>query len=219
MNEMKNPIAMPSAEYIPVAETAKLIRKALAKAFPGQKFGVRSKSYAGGASINVFYVGGPAHHLVEEIAKAFEGSRFDGMIDGSCSVKAWMAEDGSVSHAHSPGTVGSMGVYEASFGDPHAAGCKFVHFGADCVFVRRECTKAEYWAAVAEFEKETGHQVCHEIWGRERNLVDCHAFRSVANGYEIPNWKIEELVYHRLAAAGREMEPEEIAERAKYIPA
>lgn len=44
-------------EYLSAAETAALLRKALAKSFPGQKFYVRSQTYAGGASIDVYYDG------------------------------------------------------------------------------------------------------------------------------------------------------------------
>lgn len=74
------------SEYISCADTAKLIRKALKESFPGVKFSVRSKTYSGGASINVGYTDGPTKAAVESIVKTFEGSYFDGMIDykGSC---------------------------------------------------------------------------------------------------------------------------------------
>jgi hypothetical protein len=67
--------------YISVADTAKLIRKDLAQAFPGVKFSVRSKSYSGGASIDVHYTDGPTYAAVERIAKRYEGATFDGMTD------------------------------------------------------------------------------------------------------------------------------------------
>ncbi|MEX3929767.1 LPD29 domain-containing protein [Paraburkholderia sp. BR10936] len=67
--------------YIGVAETAKLLRKALKEAFPGVKFGVRSHKYAGGASIGVAWRDGPSEALVEAITDRFRGSYFDGMID------------------------------------------------------------------------------------------------------------------------------------------
>jgi hypothetical protein len=49
----------PSMSYawIDVADTARLVRAALAKDFPGIKFYVRSNSYSGGASIDVYYDG------------------------------------------------------------------------------------------------------------------------------------------------------------------
>ena len=43
--------------YISLADTAKLVRAALAANFPGTKFYVRSDSYSGGASIDVWYDG------------------------------------------------------------------------------------------------------------------------------------------------------------------
>lgn len=46
-----------SAEYIGFADTAKLIRAELAKHWPAVRFYVRSQSYAGGASIHVYYDG------------------------------------------------------------------------------------------------------------------------------------------------------------------
>lgn len=42
-----------ATKYLSCAETAKLIRQALKEAFPDMKFGVRSKTYSGGASIDV----------------------------------------------------------------------------------------------------------------------------------------------------------------------
>lgn len=72
--------------YLSCAETAKLVRQALKESFPGVKFSVRSEVYAGGASIRVNYTDGPADKLVEQVAKAFEGSYFDGMIDYKGSV-------------------------------------------------------------------------------------------------------------------------------------
>lgn len=67
--------------YLTVAETAKHIRVALKARIPGQKFSVRSHSYAGGASINVGWVDGPNVDEVEAVVKAFAGATFDGMID------------------------------------------------------------------------------------------------------------------------------------------
>jgi hypothetical protein len=72
---------MKTTEYLSAAETAKLVRKALSEAFPGVKFSVRSKSYSGGASINVGWIDGPNSKQVEAVAKRFEGSHFDSMID------------------------------------------------------------------------------------------------------------------------------------------
>ena len=51
--------------YISTTETAKIIRQELAKAFPGIKFSVKSKSYSGGSSIDVGWTDGPTPKMVE----------------------------------------------------------------------------------------------------------------------------------------------------------
>ena len=68
-------------QYYSVAETAKLLRKALKEAFPDVKFSVRSRSYSGGASIGVSWRDGPNTDQVETVAHIFRGSYFDGSID------------------------------------------------------------------------------------------------------------------------------------------
>jgi len=74
------------SNYVSCADTAKLIRKALKESFPGVKFSVRSKTYSGGASINIGYEDGPTNDMVKSVISPFEGAYFDGMIDykGSC---------------------------------------------------------------------------------------------------------------------------------------
>lgn len=72
---------MAEAKYLDVAESAKLLRKKLAAAFPGAKFSVKSKRYAGGSSISVHWTDGPSTKRVEAIADIFAGKTFDGMID------------------------------------------------------------------------------------------------------------------------------------------
>lgn len=68
-------------KYLSCADTAKLVRQALKEAFPTIKFGVTSKTYAGGASISIRYTDGPTADDVKAIVAAFEGSYFDGMQD------------------------------------------------------------------------------------------------------------------------------------------
>ena len=63
------------------AETAQFVRKALHSAFPGVKFSVRSRTYSGGASIDVTWTDGPSSEGVEAIVGRFAGATFDGMID------------------------------------------------------------------------------------------------------------------------------------------
>lgn len=69
------------ARYISTTDTAKLIRTALASAFPGQKFSVKSRSYSGGSSIDISWTDGPTSAQVEAITDQFEGATFDGMTD------------------------------------------------------------------------------------------------------------------------------------------
>jgi Large polyvalent protein associated domain 29 len=67
--------------YISCVETAELIRVELKKNFPGIKFSVKSRSYANGASIDVYWNDGPGRPSVERITRKFQGSSFDGMTD------------------------------------------------------------------------------------------------------------------------------------------
>jgi hypothetical protein len=66
---------------ISTADTAKLIRSALKAAFPGTSFQVRSKSYAGGSSIDVHWTDGPTQGQVLAVTNPFEGATFDAMQD------------------------------------------------------------------------------------------------------------------------------------------
>lgn len=67
--------------YITCADTAKLLRAALKKNFPGVKFSVRSSTYSGGASIDIGWTDGPTQKMVDTVATQFQGASFDGMID------------------------------------------------------------------------------------------------------------------------------------------
>ncbi|MES1979750.1 MAG: LPD29 domain-containing protein [Pseudomonadota bacterium] len=70
-----------SSKYISCADTAKLIRQALKESFPGIKFSVTSKTYSGGASINVGWIDGPNDAQVQAVAGIFSGAYFDGQTD------------------------------------------------------------------------------------------------------------------------------------------
>jgi len=100
-----------TTHYLRPAETAKLVRAALAKAFPGVKFSVRSKTYSGGASISVRWTDGPLVSEVERVAKKFEGRRFDGSIDLAWEAALWLLPDGDCVVASDPGSVGSGGAH------------------------------------------------------------------------------------------------------------
>ena len=68
-------------KYISVVDTAKLVRASLKESFAGVKFSVKSSSYAGGASISIYYFDGPTSDQVKKVISNFEGSYFDGMQD------------------------------------------------------------------------------------------------------------------------------------------
>lgn len=124
-------------EYIGVADTAKLIRAQLKKHFPKVKFGVRSKSYSMGASININWTDGPTAKAVDEVVQVFGGANFDGMIDLKTYVKTWLLPDGSAQYGKSAGTEGSMGVQPAYTYPAPCEGARLVHFGADYIFTSR----------------------------------------------------------------------------------
>lgn len=73
------------ADYISSAATAVLVRKAVARHFPGTKFWVRKRS--GGSSITVSYdasaPGAPAKADVAAVVSPFGGEGFDSMTDSS----------------------------------------------------------------------------------------------------------------------------------------
>jgi len=85
--------------YMSAAEVAKEIRKALKTDFADTRFGVRSKTYSGGASIRVYWTDGPTTAEVDAVVKPFEGSSFDGMIDLKTSNGPLDALDGARSCA------------------------------------------------------------------------------------------------------------------------
>lgn len=69
------------SEYITPAQTAKYVRQALKQAFPDVLFSVRTKTYSGGASINIGWTDGPSAPLVDRVVMPFAGSFFDSSKD------------------------------------------------------------------------------------------------------------------------------------------
>lgn len=63
------------------ARAAKDIRKELKAAFPGCKFRVTSKIFAGGDSVRIEWTNGPTTKAVREITDKYQGGSFDGMTD------------------------------------------------------------------------------------------------------------------------------------------
>lgn len=82
------------AIYMSTADTAKMVRTALKEAFQGVKFSVRSRIYAGGSSIDIYWVDGPNSAMVDAVSDTFSGAYFDGMIDYKGNTKAMI--DGQV---------------------------------------------------------------------------------------------------------------------------
>jgi len=100
------------SEYVSVADTAKLVRQALKREFPGEKFSVRSNRYSGGASIDVGWTDGPQAGEVDKAVQPYSGAGFDSMQDMKTSHASWLYPDGSV-------------------GDSAGDGARRVHFMAD----------------------------------------------------------------------------------------
>jgi len=123
--------------YLTCAETAKLVRLALKREFPGYKFSVRSHVYSGGASIDVDWTDGPTDDAVSAVVRSYSGAGFDGMIDLKYYVTSWLAKDGTVRLAHSPGTESSRGSVPEYADEPPYKECELVHMGADYVFTHR----------------------------------------------------------------------------------
>lgn len=128
---------MSNIEYISAADTAKLVRKALKKSFPGVKFYVNTSTYSMGASINVSWQDGPTTKEVDRVVKAYEGSDFDGSIDLKCHWDHWLLPDGNVQVAKGCGTVGSRGAIRGIDNPKPHPDAKLVSFLADYVFTER----------------------------------------------------------------------------------
>lgn len=135
--------------YLSTAETAKLIRAALKRAFPRIKFSVRSSNYSGGSSITVGWKDGPATVAVDAVVKQYSGADFDGSIDLKTGYSCWLLPDGSAVIASHEGTSNSGGHIPAvRQWMPHPE-AKLVRFGADFVFTTRDMSADLLRRAVA----------------------------------------------------------------------
>lgn len=147
------------------AETAKLVRKALKDAFPGQKFSVRSSTYAGGASIHVDYTDGPSEQAVREVTDRFRRSDFDGQTDSTTYRDAALMAN-------------EDGTYEET------------RYGADFISPQREVSPDVRAALVAEIEAIVGH----EVSGRESvgvNVDDDGSFTALRGSENF----VQDLIY------------------------
>jgi hypothetical protein len=142
---------MTNTSYLSVTETAKLVRAALKKAFPGVKFSVRSDSYAGGASIDVGWTDGPTGKEVDAVIKMYEGGGFDGMQDLAYSYSHWLMPDGSTVLASSTHNFDGGVINEK----PHPDAVP-IQFGADYVFGHRKFSPALMVTAATELFAAAG---------------------------------------------------------------
>jgi len=90
------------------AGTAELIRQALKKAFPGQKFSVTSETFSMGSAVDVRYTDGPAYDEVRAIVEGFKSGTFNSMDD-------------SYTYREPSGQIDESGLFFVSYG------AKYVH--------------------------------------------------------------------------------------------
>lgn len=150
---------MSSIEYISAADTAKLVRQALKKAFPGLKFYVNASTYSMGASITVSWQDGPTTKEVDLIVKTYEGSDFDGSIDLKCHWDHWLLPDGSVQIAKGCGTVGSRGCIPGQENLKPHPDAKLVSFLADYIFTERAYSRELVERVGQRVHNETGWDI------------------------------------------------------------
>lgn len=70
-------------KQLTAADSNKLLKKALRKAFPGTKFSVRMSRGTGYGNAWVRWTDGPSTEEVQKVIAPFEGQGFDGMTDSS----------------------------------------------------------------------------------------------------------------------------------------
>ncbi len=134
--------------YLTVTETAKLVRQVIGKHFPETKFSVRSKSYSGGASIDISWTDGARAKIVEAIVNGFEGKNFDGMNDLASCQDSWILPDGTADLAYRPESYG--GSKPGFVSDAPHPRAELVHFGANYVFCNRHISNFDRKETQAE---------------------------------------------------------------------
>lgn len=142
-----------SPRYLSVTETAKLVRAALKREFPGAKFSVRSDSYAGGASVRVNWTDGPTVKEVDRVIAPYKGADFDGMVDLKTNNTSWLMPDGTAAVAHSGGGGSTREDYYGSAPGPDA---ELVYFGADYIPTQRDISSEWKREILAAFSDLTG---------------------------------------------------------------
>lgn len=162
---------MNGTRQVDVTETARLLRKRLKREFPGTKFSIQSKRYAGGASIRVHWQDGPLGPEVKAVTGQYEGAGFDAMIDMKYQREHWLRRDGTVVLRHCPGTAGSMGMVPETdnrdLDDTMPDDAERVRFGADYIHTYREISNLTRRTREAE---DWVYNHCHITQaGEERN--------------------------------------------------
>lgn len=145
--------------YLSCADTAKLIRKALKKAFPDARFSVRSDTYSGGASIRVAWIDGPTEKAVKGVTDPFASAGFDGMIDLKYYKRSWLLPDGTAAFGESSGTADSRGVHAAYEHEAPHPDAELVSFGADFIFTERKYSEPVFREALEEVGERYGLDV------------------------------------------------------------
>lgn len=148
--------------YIDAADVAKMVRQDLKKHFAGEKFSVRTDKYSGGASVTIHWTDGPTGKQVEAIAKKYEGSDFDGMIDLKVSNIHYQNPDGSIDFGGTAGTGGSGGSIPPQDCCPTYPEAKRVHLGADYIFCTRSVTN----------EESRLETIARRVWATYNTLAD-----------------------------------------------
>jgi hypothetical protein len=175
-------------EYLSCAETAKLVRSALKKKFPGVKFSVRSDVYSMGASIDIDWVLGPTTKEIDAIGKQYASASFDGMIDMEVHWQHWLLPDGSAVIRKGPGSTGSMGYISPVEETPMPEGAKPVSFGAH--YVQSQRRYAEKGQDEMVLRRQVAKDMCalqhveylndwttHLYGDGDNEAVDQHAWR------------------------------------------
>ena len=165
-------------KYLSTKDTAAIIRKRLKREYPGVRFTVRSKRYAGGSSIDVSWTDGPTGAQVDLILKDYEGSGFDAMIDLKYPKTHYLGADGRVYFRGTSGTQGSAGVVppidNSHLADAMPDDVQPVQFLCDFVFGNRRLSRqdeleteaAQFLYAQCRIDNPTGNPR-HDRFGNE----------------------------------------------------
>lgn len=125
-------------------DVAKLIRVRLKREFPGIKFSVRSDHN----SVDIYWTNGPRAKAVDKVVDEYSFGGFDGSIDLAYSSENWLLPDGTMRHAATSGTVGSMGYVPASYTDSPHPKAILVKYGPRYVFTHHTITD-DVWEKAA----------------------------------------------------------------------